>query len=44
MGCGAGGQIGKYIYDKGFRVIGIDISEKCIENDQKEIPGYGFLG
>ncbi len=30
-GCGPCGHIENYIFDKGFRVIGIDISEKCIE-------------
>jgi ubiquinone/menaquinone biosynthesis C-methylase UbiE len=30
-GCGPCGHIEKYIYQKGFKIIGIDISEKCIE-------------
>lgn len=31
VGCGPCGHVEKYIYDKGFNVTGIDISEKCIE-------------
>lgn len=31
-GCGPSGHIGKYLFDKGLDVIGIDISEKCVEN------------
>lgn len=30
-GCGPSAHIGKYLADKGHNVIGIDISEKCIE-------------
>jgi SAM-dependent methyltransferase len=30
-GCGPSGHIGKYLFDKGYRVTGVDISEKCIE-------------
>ena len=31
VGCGPSGHIGKYLFDKGFNVTGVDISEKCIE-------------
>jgi 2-polyprenyl-3-methyl-5-hydroxy-6-metoxy-1,4-benzoquinol methylase len=34
VGCGPSGQIGKYLLDKGHKVIGIDISSKCIENSK----------
>ncbi len=30
-GCGPTGHIGKYLFDKGLNVTGIDIAEKCIE-------------
>jgi ubiquinone/menaquinone biosynthesis C-methylase UbiE len=30
-GCGPSCQYGKYLYDKGFNVTGIDICDKCIE-------------
>jgi 2-polyprenyl-3-methyl-5-hydroxy-6-metoxy-1,4-benzoquinol methylase len=29
-GCGPSGHIGKYLADKGCKVIGIDISQRCI--------------
>ena len=30
-GCGPSAHIGRYLFDKGIKVIGVDISEKCIE-------------
>src|SRR5690606_1271712 len=30
-GCGPSGHIGKYLVDKGHRVVGIDISPECID-------------
>jgi len=30
-GCGPSGHIGRYLIEKGLRVIGVDISEKCVE-------------
>lgn len=38
IGCGAGVPIDNYLIDKGFKVIGIDISEKQIELAQKNVP------
>ncbi len=31
VGCGPSGHIGKYLFDKGLNVLGIDLSEKCID-------------
>jgi len=31
VGCGPSGHIGKYLFDKGLNVSGIDISEKCVD-------------
>lgn len=30
-GCGPSAHIGRYLFDKGMKVVGVDISEKCIE-------------
>ena len=30
-GCGPSGHIGKYLFDKGHNVIGIDISQRCVD-------------
>ena len=35
IGCGTGNPIDKYLNQKGFSVVGIDISEKMIEEAQK---------
>ena len=41
-GCGPCGHIEKYLTDKGMNVIGIDISEKCIEIAKKNFPTIPF--
>lgn len=41
-GCGPCGYIAKYLTDKGMNVIGIDISEKCVEIAQKHFPTIRF--
>lgn len=41
-GCGPSGQIGKYVFDKGHRVIGIDLSPKCIEIASQYHPDIEF--
>jgi len=43
MGCGPSGHIGRYLHDKGFNVIGIDISEKCVDIAADYNPGMKFL-
>jgi ubiquinone/menaquinone biosynthesis C-methylase UbiE len=30
-GCGPSGHIGRYVFDKKIKVVGIDISDKCVE-------------
>jgi len=41
-GCGPSAQIGRYLFDKGFNVSGIDISEKCIEIASSYNPDMKF--
>ena len=41
VGCGPG-HITRYVYDKGLKVLGIDISEKCVEVARRENPGMRF--
>lgn len=42
IGCGAGIPIDKYLIDKGFKVTGIDISEKQIELAKSNFPQGEF--
>ncbi len=41
-GCGPSGHIGRYLFDKGINVVGIDISEKCVELAQFYNPDMNF--
>jgi len=41
-GCGPSGQIGRYLFEKGFNIIGIDISEKCVQLARQNNPGMKF--
>jgi SAM-dependent methyltransferase len=41
-GCGPSGHIGRYVFDKGMHVVGIDISEQCIELARHHNPGMRF--
>jgi ubiquinone/menaquinone biosynthesis C-methylase UbiE len=41
-GCGPSGHIGRYVYEKGIEVIGIDIADKCIVLAQKYNPKMRF--
>ncbi|HEV8515885.1 MAG TPA: class I SAM-dependent methyltransferase, partial [Cyclobacteriaceae bacterium] len=41
-GCGPSGHIGKYLFDKGHRVVGIDISQKCIDIATSYNPQIDF--
>ena len=41
-GCGPNGHIGRYLIEKGLNVIGIDISEKCVELARINNPEMKF--
>jgi 2-polyprenyl-3-methyl-5-hydroxy-6-metoxy-1,4-benzoquinol methylase len=41
-GCGPSGHIGRYLFDKGMRVIGVDIADRCIELARMHNPGMDF--
>ena len=43
VGCGPSGHIGRYVFDKGLRVIGVDISDKCIEMARCYNPKMNFV-
>ena len=43
LGCGTGNPIAKHIVQKGFRVVGIDQSEKMLEIAQREISEAEFI-
>jgi len=43
LGCGTGDPIAKHIVQKGFRVVGIDASEKMLEIARKEVPEAQFI-
>ena len=42
IGCGSAGHVGRYIHNKGFNVMGIDISPKSIELARKTNPNMNF--
>ncbi len=41
-GCGPSAHIGRYLHERGHRVIGIDLSECCVEIARRENPGMEF--
>ena len=41
-GCGPSAHIGRYLFDKGLRVIGVDIADRCIELAREHNPGMDF--
>jgi len=41
-GCGPSGHICRYLFDNGLKVIGIDISEKCVELARLNNPDMSF--
>lgn len=42
IGCGAGIPVDKYLVGKGFKVVGLDISEKQIKLARKNLPRTEF--
>jgi ubiquinone/menaquinone biosynthesis C-methylase UbiE len=41
-GCGPSAHIGRYLFEKGIEVIGVDISEKCVELARQYNPDMKF--
>jgi len=41
-GCGPSAHIGRYVADKGIPVVGVDISDDCIELARRVNPGLRF--
>ena len=42
-GCGPSAHIGRYIFDKGITVIGVDISDKCVKLAKQNNPSMKFM-
>jgi SAM-dependent methyltransferase len=43
LGCGTGAPVAKYLVEKGFRVTGVDQSEKMLEIAKLEVPEAQFI-
>ena len=43
LGCGAGVPVDRYLVDRGFRVTGLDISEKQIEIARTHVPEATYI-
>jgi SAM-dependent methyltransferase len=43
LGCGTGNPIARYIAQRGYKVIGIDQSEKMLEIAKEVVPGAEFI-
>jgi len=43
LGCGTGKPVVKYLVEKGFRVTGVDQSEKMLEIAKREVPEAEFF-
>jgi SAM-dependent methyltransferase len=41
-GCGPSGHIGRYVFDKGIPVVGVDISDRCVESARLRNPAMRF--
>ena len=41
-GCGPSAHIGRYLFEKGIKVVGVDISEKCVELARINNPRMKF--
>jgi ubiquinone/menaquinone biosynthesis C-methylase UbiE len=42
-GCGPSAHIGRYLFDKGISIVGVDISDRCIGLARKHNPGMQFM-
>jgi cyclopropane fatty-acyl-phospholipid synthase-like methyltransferase len=43
LGCGTGEPVARYIVEKGFRVVGVDESEKMLEIAKRVVPEAEFI-
>jgi SAM-dependent methyltransferase len=43
LGCGTGQPVAEYLVEKGFRVTGVDQSEKMLEIAKQEVPEAEFI-
>jgi SAM-dependent methyltransferase len=43
LGCGGGGQIGRFVHDRGPSVTGVDFSDASIESARRLNPGMSFV-
>jgi SAM-dependent methyltransferase len=41
-GCGPSGHIGRYVFDKGIPVLGVDIADRCVELARRHNPAMRF--
>jgi 2-polyprenyl-3-methyl-5-hydroxy-6-metoxy-1,4-benzoquinol methylase len=41
-GCGPSGHIGRYVFDKGIPVLGVDISDRRVELARRHNPAMRF--
>ncbi len=42
-GCGPSGHIGRYVFDKGIPVLGVDIADRCVELARRYNPDMRFV-
>jgi SAM-dependent methyltransferase len=42
-GCGPSGHIGRFLFDKGIPVLGVDISDRCVELARRHNPELRFV-
>jgi SAM-dependent methyltransferase len=43
LGCGTGLPYARYLVEKGFDVLGVDISEEMVKLASKNVPGASFI-
>lgn len=42
-GCGPSGHIGRYVFEKGLLVVGVDIADRCVELARRHNPAMRFV-